>query len=268
MRFFPVIAVLGCVAAMAQCPPPGPPAGFPSYCTATVLNSADSLPNVFSPNTIASVYGHNLSTVTVALTATDVSITGMMPTRLPGTDTHVLMGGMEAIPLYIAPSQINFLIPSNLLPGMTTFTVVSEGREGPALAMDLLVTAPALFLLDEQTAVATHADGSVITDTKPASPGEIVILYATGLGPVNPPIVTGQLPTAAARLIPESNFQIMLDGLPVPPEDVQYAGIAPFYAGLYQINVQLPEGTSENPEIRVACGGQISPPLIRLNVQK
>jgi uncharacterized protein (TIGR03437 family) len=232
-----------------------------------VLNSASSLPGALAPNTIASVYGHNLSTITVALTAADLSASGTLPTRLPGTDTHVLVGGMEAVPYYISPTQINFLIPPNYLPGRTTFTVVSEGRAGPLLALELLPAAPALFLLDAQTVAATHVDGSVVTTTKPAVPGEIVILWATGLGQTTPPVEPGQIPTTAAPLVNGSDFQALLDGQPVTGENVLYAGVAPLFAGLYQINLRLPAGTGLNPEIRIACTGQISPPQIRLTVQ-
>lgn len=267
MRFYGAMGAFLCgAAALAQCPPPGPPAGFPAYCAATVVNSADSLPTVLAPNTIATVYGKYLSTVTVSLTAADLSSSGELPTRLPGTDAHVLVGGMEATPYYISPTQINFLIPPNFLPARTTFTVVNQGLAGPLLTLELQATSPALFLLDAQTVVATHADGSVITTTKPAQPGEIVILYATGLGPTSPPVQPGQIPTTAAPLVGGSDFQVLLDGLPAPEEDVQYAGVAPFFAGLYQINLQLPSSTGANPEIRIGCMGQISPALIHLTV--
>ena len=270
MRFSPTaitLALCCAAAAVAQCPPPGPPPGFPSYCAARVLNAADSLPNELAPNTIGSVYGQNLSTTTATLTGADLSVSGELPTRLPGTDTHVLMNGVEATPFYIAPGQINFLVPPNLLPGRITFVVVAEGRAGPLLELDLQVTAPALFLLDAQDVVATHVDGSVVTPTNPARPGAIVILYATGLGPTNPAIVPGWIPLAAASLVPESGFQILLDGQPVPPADVLYAGIAPYCAGLYQINLLLPAGTGLNPQIQLVAAGQISPPQIHLTVQ-
>jgi uncharacterized protein (TIGR03437 family) len=254
-------------ATLAQCPPPNPPAGFPAYCAATVLNSASSLAGALAPNTIASVYGNNLSTSTVALTAADLSVSGELPTQLPGTDTRVLVSGMEATPYYISPTQINFLIPPNYLPGKMTFAVMTEGRAGPLLTLELLPAAPALFLLDAQTVVATHIDGSVVTTTKPALPGEIVILWATGLGQTNPPIEPGRIPEAAAPLVSASDFQVLLDGQPAPGEDVLYAGVAPLFAGLYQINLRLPAATGLNPEIRIACAGQISPPQIHLTVQ-
>jgi uncharacterized protein (TIGR03437 family) len=266
MRFRWAMAILCCGAGLAQCPPPNPPPGFPAYCEKTVVNSADSLPGPLAPNTIATVYGKNLSAVTASLTAADLSASGELPTRLPGTDAHVLVGGVEANPYYISPTQINFLVPPNFLPGKTTFTVVSQGLAGPLLTLQLQTTSPAFFLLNAQTVVATHADFSVITTTNPALPGEIVILYATGLGLTSPPAEPGQLPTTAAPLVSGSDFQILLDGQPAPAEDLLYSGVAPFYAGLYQINLQLPAATGQNPEIRISCGGQMSPAQIYLTV--
>lgn len=256
--------LIGC-AALAQCLPPTP--GFPGYCAATVVNTADGIPGALAPNTIATVNGQNLSDTSASLTPADVSSGGVLPTQLPGTSTHVLVGNLEATPFSVSPTQISFLIPPNLLPGNTTFAVVNQGLSGPLLTLDLQATAPTLFLSTGQDAAALHLDDSAITTASPAQPGEIVMLYATGLGPTNPPAETGQLPTAAASLVPESNFQVLLNGQPVPAEDILYAGVAPFFAGLYQINLQLPGDIAANPEIRLICAGQTSPAQVYLNVQ-
>jgi uncharacterized protein (TIGR03437 family) len=217
---------------------------------------------------MVTVYGQNLSTNTQTLTAADLSADGTLPTELPGTDTQVLVANMAATPYYISPTQINFLMPPNYTPGKNlSFSVVTGGRAGPLLSILLRETAPALFLLDAQTVVATHVDGSVVTTANPARPGGIVILYATGLGPTNPPIVPGRIPTTAAPLVSASDFEVLLDGQAVPPENVPYAGVAPLFAGLYQINLSLPASTAPNPEIRLACAGQISPAQIYLTVQ-
>ena len=58
---------------------------------------------------------------------------------------------------------------------------------GTGHSVTLARAAPGLFQLDLQNAVATEADGSVLTPATPAKPGDIVILYATGLGAAAPP---------------------------------------------------------------------------------
>jgi uncharacterized protein (TIGR03437 family) len=60
---------------------------------------------------------------------------------------------------------------------------------------------------------------------------------------------------------------VLLNGKAVPPGSVSYAGLAPGFAGLYQINLVVPSGLPPNPEIRIAIGQQISPPLVLLPLQ-
>jgi uncharacterized protein (TIGR03437 family) len=232
-----------------------------------VVNAADGIPGALAPNTIATVNGQNLSDTSASLTPADVSSGGVLPTQLPGAATHVLVGNLEATPFSVSPTQISFLVPPNLLPGKTTFVVVNQGLAGPVLMLDLQATAPAFFLASGQDVAALHLDGSAITTASPAQPGEIVMLYATGLGATNPPAEPGQLPTVAASLVPESNFQVLLNGQSVPAEDILYAGVAPFFAGLYQINLQLPGDLAANPETRLVSSGQTSPAQVYLNVQ-
>jgi uncharacterized protein (TIGR03437 family) len=143
---------------------------------------------------------------------------------------------------------------------------VIDGLAGPAIQLTLSPAAPGLFQLDLQNAVATEADGSVLTLASPAKPGDIVILYATGLGEVTPPAIYGQLPTAAAPLVAGANLAILLDGLAVDPSAIYYAGVAPGFAGLYQINVTLPASTGLNPEIRLQLDGASSIPGVHLPV--
>jgi len=145
--------------------------------------------------------------------------------------------------------------------------VVLDGHSGPAISIKLAAASPALFQLDAHDAVALHADGSVITATAPAKPGEIVILYATGLGQTMPNAVYGQLFEQAAPLEQLADFKLVLDGTIAGPEAVQYAGIAPGYAGLYQINVLLPASTKANPEIQVGFGALLSKAGVLLFVQ-
>jgi uncharacterized protein (TIGR03437 family) len=229
----------------------------PSYTAAGIVNAADNETHALAPNTLASLYGVRLAYVTAAISPSDIQ-GGVLPTVLPGTGVHVTVGNLAATMYYVSPDQINFLVPANLLPGASTVQVVLDGHSGPAVKITLATASPALFQLDAKTAIAVHPDGSVITQQTPAKPGEIVILYATGLGQTRPPVPYGQLFNDAAPLQQLANFKLVLDGVTTGPGAVQYAGIAPGFAGLYQINVLLPKSTKTNPEIRIGFGKQRS----------
>jgi uncharacterized protein (TIGR03437 family) len=96
----------------------------------------------------------------------------------------------------------------------------------------------------------------VINSDSPASPGEIVVLYATGLGPTNPLTPPNKIPTSSARLtIP---IQVFLNGIALSKDRILYAGVTPGFAGLFQINVRLPD-VAGDPEIRVGTADRMSP---------
>jgi uncharacterized protein (TIGR03437 family) len=100
----------------------------------------------------------------------------------------------------------------------------------------------------------------VLTPSSPAKPGDIVVLYATGLGQTVglPPENYLQLPTTAARLVAGANLKVLLNGVAVDSSAIGYAGVAPGYGGLYQINLTLPKSTGANPEIRLQLDGASS----------
>jgi len=237
----------------------------PTYSGAGLVNSADNQIGALAPNTIATLYGQNLAWGTRALTASDIG-GGILPTVLPNTGVFVTVGGVMATPYYVSPTQINFLVPICLLTGTVNLQVVVDGWAGPAIPVQLNAAAPALFQMDSQTAVATSATGAVLTSSAPAHPGDLVVLYATGLGQTDPTAVYRQLPKTAAPLARLADFSILLDGVPVDRSLIAYAGIAPGFAGLYQINVTLPAGTGPSPEIRIGLGDALSPAGIHLPV--
>jgi uncharacterized protein (TIGR03437 family) len=80
------------------------------------------------------------------------------------------------------------------------------------------------------------------------------------LGNTNPELEDGVLPVAAQWLSQLNQFEVQLNGAALDPSAIQYAGLAPGYAGLYQVNVQLPAQLPANPEIRLGLAGTLSPP--------
>mgnify|MGYP005844602477 CR=1 FL=1 len=238
----------------------------PTYSAASVVNSANNLSGVLAPNTIVTLYGQDLAYTTRALSPEDLA-SGRVPTALPGTGIRVLIRNIPAGIYFVSPTQINLLIPSDLLPGNASLELVRDGRVGPAVQIRLRSAAPALYQLDPETAIAIRADGTLVTPESPVQPGEIVVLYATGLGEVIPPLAAGEIPRTIAPLKRLSELNVFVDGLAVDPKQVLYAGATPGFAGLYQINLRLPQGTDSDPEVRIAIGEEMSRAGLHLPVK-
>lgn len=113
--------------------------------------------------------------------------------------------------------------------------------------------------------LVTHGDGSPVTASKPAQPGEELVLYAVGLGQTNPPQQTGQPASSAAPTVTpmtldfnyRSNALATKPGPSAPP--APYAGATPGFAGLYQVNFTVPPVPSGTPACYVNPGLVIPP---------
>jgi uncharacterized protein (TIGR03437 family) len=276
VRFPLALLVVGCALGAEKLAPQLAPHVAPIYDAASVVNAADNQSGALAPNTLGTIYGANMAYSTAAIAPGNI-VGGVLPIVLGASETEVFINHYPADLYYVSPIQINFLVPPNMTPGAAVVQVTIDGLAGPAIAVTLAAAAPGLFELpigtcqppafaSLQCAVATEADGSVLTPALPAKPGDIVILYATGLGAVTPPAIYGQLPTAAAPLIAGANLSILLDGVALPASAIDYAGVAPGFAGLYQINMTLPTSTASNPEIRLQLGAAISIPGVHLPV--
>jgi hypothetical protein len=98
----------------------------------------------------------------------------------------------------------------------------------------------------------THSDGSLVTAASPAQPGEVLVIYAYGLGETNPAVPTGE-PTPTSAPVVTNHIYLQFDFSPnagpkfpstnplQPPVNLpEFAGLTPGEVGLYQINVKLP----------------------------
>jgi uncharacterized protein (TIGR03437 family) len=248
----------------------------PYYDAASIVNAADNASGQLAANTIGTIYGTNLAYGTAAISLNDIR-NGLLPIVLGDDETQVFVGGNAADLYYVSPTQINFLVPPNMLALPVQVFVTVDGLHGPTIQLTLGAAAPGLFelppgtcplpgVIDPLCAIGTLPDGTLLTPSSPAKPGDIVVLWVTGLGATDPMPVYGILPTTAAPLVSGATLSILLDGQSVAASAIFYAGIAPGFAGLYQINFKLPGSTAANPEIRVRVDGAISAPKIYLPV--
>jgi uncharacterized protein (TIGR03437 family) len=230
----------------------------PYYTADSIANSAASVTGLYAPNTFVTIYGENLAYTTRALAVSDI-VGGLLPTVLGTTGVRVLINNIPANIYYVSPTQVNLLIPTSLVPGPVMLQLVVDSLAGPAIPIMLQSAAPSLFQLDAMTVLAVHLDGSTITSASPAQPGEVVVLFASGLGPTNPAAIPNQIPQQAASVTPMSSFTMQINGAAVNPQQILYAGVVPTFAGLFQINVQLPNDTPSNPQIQIGYSGIMSP---------
>jgi uncharacterized protein (TIGR03437 family) len=233
----------------------------PAYSAAGMVNGPNYAPGPFAPNSIVSIFGSGLARSSQGVTAGDI-LNNTLPTELNGT--HVYVMNSPAPLLYVSDGQVNFLVPGNQLDGDVKIRVVREGLTGPEVTVTLVDAAPALFQTAAGYAIAAHLDNSLIAPGSPAQAGEIIVVYACGLGRTLPNPAPGAIPQSAAVIQRLSDLKVYLGGAAIDAASILYAGLTPGSAGLYQINLVLPDNPGTDPEIRVAIADQSSPAGLKL----
>jgi uncharacterized protein (TIGR03437 family) len=237
----------------------------PAYSAAGIVNASNFSAGPFAPNSILTIFGSAMSRSAKGLAKEDIR-DGFLPNEL--NYTRVLVDNIPAPLFYVSETQVNFLVPSKQLTGDARVQVIREGLAGPVITIPLVDAAPALFAQPNTGyAIATHADNSLITAESPAKGGEIIVLYATGLGKAVKNPATGELPPYLSEIANLSGLKVSFDGTVVDPSRIIYAGITPGSAGLYQINLALPADIGSGPEIRVAVGSVSTPAGLKLAVK-
>jgi uncharacterized protein (TIGR03437 family) len=230
--------------------------------TGGVVNNAsyNLVSSAVAPGAIAAIFGTNLTDGTSCLppscNPTFVS-NGKLNTTMAGA--QVAVNGIPAPIFYAAPGQLGIQIPFEVA-GTSATVVASVAGQASTTPATIAVApvSPGIFTAtaDGKGAGAiTHVNGSAVTTQNPAQRGELVILYATGLGQVAPAIPTGALPAGVSNTV--SPVTLTIGGIGVAPD---FAGLAGCCVGLNQINVRVPAGVSPGNAVPVvlSIGGQSS----------
>jgi len=218
------------------------PSTSPSACGGSAAAPVPELSSVASaatyesalpmaPGSIVAIFGDRL--------AAEVRVAGSNRLPLELENTSVLLNG-EALPLYfIAPTQINALLPYSVGPGDAALQIRRGSELSGTLTMRVAEQAPGIFTLNEGgsgAAVAVDAlTNQVVNESQPIAAGGYAVIYATGLGRLRTALETNQIPMAANESVVKP--VVTLGGTPVT---VLYAGVTPGYLGLYQVNIQVP----------------------------
>jgi uncharacterized protein (TIGR03437 family) len=203
-----------------------------------IVNNASfaTSPQPVAPGSIAAIFGTGLNDGSQVLTSAFGS-DGKLVTTLGGAS--VTVGDVPAPMFYSTSAQLGIQIPLDLA-GQTSASVqvTVGGKTSVVQSVNLSSVKPGLFTVSQDgkgAAVCLHTDGvTPVTTDNPAHPGEVVIFYGTGFGPVSPSIDTGA-PSSGNQTV--STPIVTIDGLSA---EVQFSGIAPGFVGLNQINVVVP----------------------------
>ncbi|MBI3697127.1 MAG: hypothetical protein HY238_20115 [Acidobacteria bacterium] len=184
-----------------------------------------------APGSWISIFGSALAAGEVVASAIPLpNVLGSTMVKINGT----------AIPLnYVSLVQINAQAPVDLQPGPATLTVSSAGVETAAISLLVAAAGPGIFSYGQHRAVATHADGALITVESPAEAGETIIVYLSGVGPVSPQPGTGQASGASPLSRATLPFSATIGGREAP---VDFLGMTPFLVALAQANIRVPAG--------------------------
>jgi uncharacterized protein (TIGR03437 family) len=176
-----------------------------------------------APGAFVAIYGTNLAGSTMSAPAPNY------PTALGDVQVKV---NSAAIPIqYISTGQLNVIWP-DVAPGLTKLTVVTGSG---SFTTNVIVQAavPAVFLLGTTAAAINAISGTVVSANAPLRAGvDLVTIFLTGLGS-----------TTRANNLDYATIQptVTIGGQSCA---VSYAGRAPGYPGLDQINCPVPGGVS------------------------
>ena len=169
--------------------------------------------------------------------------------------------------IFASGGQLNVQVPWEFAGLNFAFVKVRiEDSASFTFEPELADHAPGIFefdLGDTRYGVITHADGNVVTAQNPARPGETVVIYGTGFGPVDTPQKTG---LAAPNRLTRTR---RLPQVSVADQQatVSFSGLTPGFVGLYQINAKLPASLPSGTQQLIISANGIESNSVALAIQ-
>lgn len=203
----------------------------------SVVNAASFEPGVARGGLI-SIFGWQLA-------PDEMSPTGR---QLPSDLGNVKMTiNEQPMPLLmVSPTQINAIVPIGIEGEAIIRITTPNGRVEHRVSV--LSVAPALF-----TEALFHAEGSQVSSEAPVKPGELVTVYATGLGAVEPEVAIDE--PAPADMPVRTAVRVLVGGSVAEPA---VAALAAGLSGVYKVSFVVPSTLRGNSWIRIEAAGLVS----------
>ncbi len=230
-----IFALFGCISLMS------------SAVSAQTINSVST---AVSPGSLISIFGSGL--------AAGLSSANSIPISTTLSDvTSVTINGMSAPLMFVSDGQISAQVPWEVVPGPANVIVNRASSSSQPMPVQVNAFAPSVFALGlgSLQALATNADGTLTAPTgavaafnaHPATAGDTITLFATGLGTVNPPPLDGANSSDTMRMT-TSVPSVQIGGVGA---QVSFSGLSPQFVGIYQLNVVIPGGVTTGSAVPV-----------------
>ena len=191
-----------------------------------------------------------------------------LPATLAGVSVSV--GGMAA-PLYSVSNvagqeQVNFQVPFEMAGRPSAPVIVTrDGRPSASVDVPLTPVQPGVYTSDGVQAIAVHAtDYSLADAAHPLLPGEYAFVYVSGLGASTNAPATGAGAPSSPAAIASADVRVMIGGVNC---DVQFAGLAPGFVGVYQVNFRVAAGLPAGPRDLVLRANGVDSPAVKVVIQ-
>ncbi|MDP9171213.1 MAG: hypothetical protein M3N54_11395, partial [Acidobacteriota bacterium] len=235
-------AVLFAITALGVCVAQGPAVNQEG-----VVNSASLVPGQpVAPGSVVAIFGSQLGA--------QLAQADSVPWSTSLGNVSVTFNGVAAPLQFVAQGQINAQLPWDVLPtgaGTANVVVTNNGVVSAPQAVVVNPIAPGIFQ------ASGHAIAINITDptsarylsfaapagsipgaaTFPARAGDFLFIYATGLGPVDSPVLSGHDSLDKTRQAVTKPVALVAN----TPANVLFAGLSPQYPGIYQVNIAVPQ---------------------------
>jgi adhesin/invasin len=210
-----------------------------------------------APGSIIAIFGTHLADEAIAAQALP------LPSQLG--QTQVIVAGQSMPLFFVSDSQINAMLPYDIPVNRPYQVIVQRGTSATIPeTITLAAAGPAVFTKDQSgigPGLVFDAQFRSNDPANPAAAGDAIVIYTTGLGDVTPAIPAGA-PAPLDALSPTSSpATVTIGGVDAP--QVLFAGLAPGFTGLYQVNVVVPAGVApgEAVPIIITVADRPGPPV-------
>lgn len=223
-----------------------------------VVNGASFVPGLV-PGSLATLFGSGLRDAPGSTSAPSVPL----PSVLGGV--RVTVNGRD-VPLYAVAAgggtqQVNFQAPWDLTGQTASVSVTRDGVTSPAVDVPVLSAQPGVFAINGSDAILVRASDNTLATSIQA--GDVLYLYATGLGAVSNAPQPGQGGPSDPLARAQEQVTLAIGGVAC---EVLFAGLAPDLVGVYQVNFRVGAVSAGARDLILGAGNARSQ-AVRVTVQ-